>query len=208
MAVIRNVELYEKTISPFQGRDSRSNDWHLDAKGSPGNLIQFESLLFNNNEMDVGTTLIALNCKVQNNQRNVGVVSVDCNERVISIIEFVDDDFFSELEALIVLLGPKECVLPSGDGEFVTVAKVLERNNVMVTTAKKNDFNYEKSDLVQDLNKLLKFEEGQQENANALPEMSKTIAMSALGAALKYLNLIGDSCNLGHFEMKMLNINR
>ncbi|KAG4080064.1 hypothetical protein HA402_014504 [Bradysia odoriphaga] len=199
----------EQTQCPiFQNNDSRSNDWHLEAKGSPGNLIQFESILFNNNEMDVGTTLIALNFKLQDQQKKVGVASVDANERLISIIEFIDDDFFSELEAIIVLLGPKECVLPTADGEFKTIKKLLDRNNVMVTMTKKTDFNLEKSDLVQDLNKLLKFEKGQQENAHTLPEMSKTVAMSALGAALKYLNLIGDSCNLGHFEMKLLDLKR
>lgn len=163
-------------------------------------------MLFNNIEMDIGTTLIALNCKLQ--EKKIGVVSIDANERVISVIEFVDDDFFSELEALIVLLGPKECVLPSDDGEFQKIKKLLERNNVMVSVTKKSEFNLEKSDLIQDLNKLLKFEKGQQENAHTLPEIAKTVAMSALGAALKYLNLVGDSCNLGMFQMKMLNLKR
>lgn len=158
--------------------------------------------------MDIGTSLIALNFKLQDQQKNIGVASIDANERVISIIEFVDDDFFSELEALIVLLGPMECVLPSGDGEFQTIKKLLDRNNVMATTTKKSDFNLEKSDLIQDLNKLLKFEKGQQESAQSLPEVAKTVAMSALGAALKYLNLVGDSCNLGMFEMKLLNLKR
>ncbi len=154
--------------------------------------------------MDIGTTIIALNQDLQ--QKKIGIASIDANERIISIIEFIDDDFCSELEALIVLLGPKECVLPSGD--FTTIKTLLERNNVMVTTAKRSDFNLTKSDLVRDLNKLLKFEKGQLENANALPEMSKTVAMGALGAALKYLNIIEDSNNLGHFEMKLLNLKR
>lgn len=159
-------------------------------------------------EMDVGTTIIALNFKLEGQQKKIGVASIDANERVISVIEFFDDDFFSELEALVVLLGPKECVVPVGDGEFDTIKKLLDRNNVMVTSHKKSEFNLEKSDLIQDLNKLLKFEKGQQEKADALPEIAKTVAMSALGAALKYLNLVGDSCNLGMFEMKLLNLKR
>lgn len=173
-------------------------------------MIQFEPLLFSNNDqMDIGTTLIALNCRVVDKNKTVGVASIDSNERLISILEFVDDDFFSELEAMIVLLGPRECVVPAGEGEFEAIKKILERNSVMVTTSKRSDFDLSsKSDLVQDLNKLLKFEAGQQENAHALPEMAKNVAMSALGAALKYLNLIGDSCNWGHFEMNLLNLKR
>jgi len=84
----------------------------------------------------------------------------------------------------------------------------MERNSVMVTTRKKTDFSIEKSDLIQDLNKLLRFEKGQQESANTLPEITKTIAMSALGATIKYLDLISDNSNYGHFQLKLLNLNR
>lgn len=78
----------------------------------------------------------------------------------------------------------------------------------MVTTPKRSDFSIERSDLVQDLNRLLRFKEGQKEQASTLPEISKVVAMSALGATLKYLDLVSDSSNLGHFEMKLLNLNR
>lgn len=40
-----------------------SNDWSIEFKGSPGNLIQFENLLFNNTEMVVGSSVIAVNLK-------------------------------------------------------------------------------------------------------------------------------------------------
>lgn len=72
------------------------------------------------------------------------------------------------MEATIVLLGPKEELLPSRENEFENIAKVLERNNVMVTVRKQSDFAVKKSDLVQNLNKLLQFEDGQQVNANSL----------------------------------------
>lgn len=78
----------------------------------------------------------------------------------------------------------------------------------MITTTKRLDFSMAKSDLIQDLNRLLHFKEGQHESANTLPEMSKQLAMSSLGAALKYLDLMSDTCNLGHFELKLLNLER
>lgn len=49
------------------------------------------------------------------------------------MIEFDDNDFWSELEATIVLLGPKEALLPSRENEFESIAKLLERNNVNET---------------------------------------------------------------------------
>lgn len=122
--------------------------------------------------------------------------------------EFEDDDFYAELEATVVILGPKEAILPSVDGEFQKIKTLLERNNVMITTRKRSEFDMKKSDLVQDLNNLLHFEKGQKEDANSLPELTKSLAMSALSAAIKYLDLVSDSCNLGHFKVEQLNLNR
>lgn len=133
---------------------------------------------------------------------------IEQNERTFSITEFEDDDFFTELEATVVLLGPKEAILPSVDGEFAKMKTVLERNNVMITIRKKTEFNIEKTDLTQDLGHLLHFEKGQHEKADALPQMSKTVAMSALAAAIKYLDLVSDTCNLGHFKINTLNLDR
>lgn len=140
--------------------------------------------------------------------QTIGIACVEQNEQTFSVIEFDDNDFFSELEATIVLLGPKEALLPSRDGEFERIAKLLERNNVMVTTRKKTEFSVEKSDLIQDLNNLLHFEEGQQENAHSLPELKKSLAMSSLNAAIRYLDLMSDSCNIGHYKIILMNLNR
>lgn len=124
------------------------------------------------------------------------------------MIEFDDNDFYSELEATIVLLGPKEALLPSVDGEFERIVQLLERNNVMVTTRKKSEFALEKYDIVQDLNKLLHFKDGQQENANSLDELKMKLAMSSLNAAIQYLNLMSDRCNHGQYKMVLMNLNR
>lgn len=138
----------------------------------------------------------------------IGIACIEQNERTFSVIEFEDNDFYAELEATIVLLGPKEAVLPSKDGEFARIVGVLERNNVMVTIRKKNEFSFKKSDLVQDLNRLLHFEKDQQANANALPELNLELAMTSLNAAISYLDLMADNCNMGHFKICILNLNR
>lgn len=50
-------------------KKGQSNEWSIEFKGSPGNLIQFENLLFNNTEMVVGSSVIAINLKQVGQQK-------------------------------------------------------------------------------------------------------------------------------------------
>lgn len=54
----------------------------------------------------------------------------------------------------------------------------------------------------------MKFEEGQQANANSLPEMSYSIATASLAGVIKYLELCSDSDNFDQFTMKTLEMGR
>lgn len=71
----------------------------------------------------------------------------------------------------------------------------MDRANVTVTKCKKVDFATD--GLIQDLNRLLKFKENQQQDANAFPETRKTVAMASLASAIKYLELMSDDTNFG-----------
>lgn len=206
LLLVRN---YRAEVYVNKGPSKASNDWQLEYKGSPGNLTQFEDLLFANNEMVAGSGLIALQVKQIGKQKIIGIACIENNERLFSVSEFVDDDFYSELEAVIVILGPKECILPSPrDADYDRIKILLERNNVVVTSKKRQEFSVEKNEVIQDLNKLLHFAAGQQESANTMPETSKTIALAALGVAIRYLELVGEAANHGHYELKLLNLHR
>ena len=98
-------------------RHSTVGDWQVEYRGSPGNLLQFEDILFSNKEVLVGNSILSLQLRTLNNQKNVGVAAVEQNDCTFQVLEFVDDDFFTELEATVVLLGPRECLLPQQDGE-------------------------------------------------------------------------------------------
>jgi DNA mismatch repair protein MSH2 len=63
----------------------------------------------------------------------------------------------------------------------------MERGNVLVTQRKKTEFSTD--GLAQDLNRLLLFMEGQQQNSLALPEMSLTNATCSLAALVRYLEV-------------------
>uniref|UniRef100_A0A182PPT9 DNA mismatch repair proteins mutS family domain-containing protein n=1 Tax=Anopheles epiroticus TaxID=199890 RepID=A0A182PPT9_9DIPT len=206
LLLVRNyrIEVYTKSA-----KKKLENEWSIQYKGSPGNLAHFDDVLFNNNnEMVNGSALIALHLRQESKQRTLGLGFIEVNERRMAVIEFVDDDFYTELEALIVVTSPKECLLPSVTAEYERVQQIMKRNNVIVTTRKVKEFTMDKVDIVGNLNKLLRFRDGQQQNANTIPEVSKTLAIGALGAALNYLELTQEPGNHGQFRLESLDINR
>ena len=80
----------------------------------------------------------------------------------------------------------QEILLPSGDN-CVAVKPVLHRHHLLVNENKKADFI--SSEAVRDLNRLLRFKKGQQENAAALPEADLAHSMAALSGLVKHLNV-------------------
>uniref|UniRef100_A0A1B0CAD0 Putative mismatch repair atpase msh6 muts family n=1 Tax=Lutzomyia longipalpis TaxID=7200 RepID=A0A1B0CAD0_LUTLO len=195
-------------IKNYRVEGGSKNDWKVDLKGSPGNVIQFEDILFGNNEQINSSAIMALQLKRENQQNTVGLSCIETTDRTFSLIEIVDDDFFTELEAIVVLLGPKECLLPAKEGEYEKINALMERNGVLVTVRKRQEFATNASDFEADLSRLLFFEKGQQENLSTVVGSCKNLALQTLYVAIKYLDLLGDSSNFGHFQLKVMNLKR
>lgn len=192
------VEVFVKT-SP-----GRNNDWKIEYKGSPGNLAAFEELIFNNDQTVVNSCVIAVN-PLKNKTLAVGCVNT--TEFKFSLSEFTDNEFYTELEALLAQINPKECVIPTGDSpELVTLSTILRRNDILVCKAKRSDFNSE--DVDQDLNRLLYFHDGQQRNAKSLTETNQKDALGSLQAVIRYLNLTSDEVQFNQYRLSALDVRR
>ncbi|KAK2146372.1 hypothetical protein LSH36_613g01007 [Paralvinella palmiformis] len=195
------VEVYVSRI-----KSGKTSDWSLSYKASPGNLTQFEEILFGNNDMSAAAGMIAVKVVSDDGNKIIGVGYADATLRKLGVCEFVDNEQFSNLEALIVQLSPKECLLPSGDNltEFSRLKEVLERSGLLVTERKRGEFSTK--DIAQDLDRLLYFKKTDQINSAALPEMDKQHAMCSVAALIKYLELLGDESNFNQFKLSTIDL--
>ncbi|KAL2935434.1 DNA mismatch repair protein MSH2 [Bienertia sinuspersici] len=194
------LERTDHTIELYEGSGS---NWRLVKSGSPGNLGNFEDILFANNEMQDSPATVALLPNFKENGCTVGLGYVDLTKRVVGLAEFLDDSQFTNVESALVGLGCKECLLPVDIGKSTEgrgLHDALSRCGVMVTERKKSEF--KARDLVPDLGRLVK---GSIEPVRDLVS-GLEFAPSALGALLSYSELLSDESNYGNFTVKPYNL--
>lgn len=178
---------------------SKNNEWNLEYKGSPGNLSQFEDIIFENNDIVINSVIMGLKLI----KKTVAICLINTTENTFTLGEITDNEYFTELEAIIAQISPKECVIPNKESQELNVLeKTLTRNGILVIKQKNSDF--EKENVIQDLNRLLYFTDKQVRNAATLPETNYTEALNVLQAALNYLNLTGDEQNFNQFKLQPL----
>ncbi|XP_014510551.1 DNA mismatch repair protein MSH2 [Vigna radiata var. radiata] len=194
--------LLDRTDHSLELYEGSGSNWRLVKSGTPGNIGSFEDVLFANSEMQDSPVIVALSLNFRENGCTIGLGFVDLTKRVLGMAEFLDCHF-TNVEAALVALGCKECLIPIESvksTEYRMLRDVLTKCGVMLTEKKKYEFRAR--DLVQDLCRLVK---GPIEPVRDFVSGFE-YAPGALGALLSYAELLADESNYENYTLRRYNL--
>ncbi|KAI8070861.1 putative DNA mismatch repair protein MSH2 [Gongronella butleri] len=178
---------------------SKKGTWEVACKASPGNLQEIEDILFVSSSLSVAPVVLSIKWSMTGDQKMVGAAFADASVKEIGVAEFNDNELYSNLEALVIQLGIKECLLPADDAgkdyEGIKIRGIMERCGIACTPRRRTDFHIK--NVEQDLNRLLQGEL----TTSARPEFELKQAMEACAGLIKYLGLLDNSDNFNQFKM-------
>ncbi|KRX44120.1 DNA mismatch repair protein Msh2 [Trichinella murrelli] len=197
------VHLYR--IEVYRCSSTRSQDWELSAKASPGYIREFENILTNCEELQEQSRILAFKiteeagniCKL-----NVSMVCCDLFYHTFQICDILDNDNLANFKRILTQLRPKECLTVDSSVTLNQMRKnIFAQIAIPVTTLKKSDFN--SSNVLNDLDMLVKFKKGSHGFCGSLPEMKVSDStLQCFAGLIKYFGLVNDDCFLKQFQIQ------
>ena len=188
-----------KRLEIWESPNGRMN-WKCVKQASPGNLQDVEDDL--GGQIESAPMIMAVKISAKANEaRNVGVCFADASVRELGVSEFLDNDLYSNFEALLIQLGIRECLITMDkaekdkDPELAKLRKIIDNCGVAIAERPASDFGTR--DIEQDLARLLKDEK----SAALLPQTDLKLAMGSAASLIKYLSILQDSSNFGQYQL-------
>ncbi|KAJ3104030.1 MutS-like protein [Phlyctochytrium planicorne] len=219
IALIRDLLLVrQKKVEIWESENQRGKNaanFRLGRKGSPGNLVELEDLVFANaGTIASSPVILAVKAGVKGDQKFVGAAFTDATTmHTIGVSEFVDNDTFSNFEALLIQMSVKECIIPDDQVGYENkkVKAILERCGIVVSVVKKGYFDTKDSE--QDFNRLLT--EGTTLATLRMitlfmiyAEYELRTALSSACCLIKYLGLLADESNFGQYSLTSFDLSQ
>ncbi|KAL6236864.1 hypothetical protein BDW75DRAFT_98046 [Aspergillus navahoensis] len=191
-----------KRIEIWGSAGAGKGHWKKVKQASPGNLQDVEEELgAMGMEGSTGAPIImAVKISAKAGEaRNVGVCFADASVRELGVSEFLDNDVYSNFEALIIQLGVKECLVGQDinrkDVEVGKIRAICDNCGIAISERPASDFGVR--DIEQDLTRLLRDER----SAGTLPQTELKLAMGSAAALIRYLGVMSDATNFGQYQL-------
>lgn len=188
-----------KRIEIWESVNGRMN-WKCTKRASPGNFQDVEDDL--GGQIESAPMILAVKITAKASEaRNVGVCFADASVRELGVSEFLDNDLYSNFEALLIQLGVRECLVQIDKGEKDKDPELSKLKQIItncgVAVAERPAGEFGTRDIEQDLARLLKDER----SASLLPQTDLKLAMGSAAALIKYLGALQDPSNFGQYQL-------
>ncbi|OIW26514.1 DNA mismatch repair protein [Coniochaeta ligniaria NRRL 30616] len=187
-----------KRVEIWASNNGRMN-WKVVKQASPGNLQDVEDEL--GGQFEAAPMILAVKISANASGRSVGVCFADASVRELGVSEFLDNDLYSNFEALLIQLGVKECLIQvdkaekEKDPELAKLRQIIDNCGVAISERPAGEFGTK--DIEQDLARLLKDER----STATLPQTDLKLAMGSAAALIKYLGVLQDPSNFGQYQL-------
>lgn len=144
-ALLKDLLLVKQYRVEVWKKNNKTYEWSMLNHGSPGNLSQFEDILYSTEENQTNDPvtdpgLISIQIITEDNINKLAAGYIDRISRIFLVSTISFKDSLTDLESLLIHLGPKECLIPTSGGNrdyYKKLVKTLEKNNILVTERKK-----------------------------------------------------------------------
>ena len=187
-----------KRVEILESTGGRLN-WKVVKSASPGNLQDVEEEL--GGQVDAAPMILSVRISPKAaGSRAVGVCFADASTRELGVSEFLDNDLYSNFEALLIQLGVKECLMQvdkseNKDPDLAKLRHIIDNCGIAISERPSGDFGTK--DIQQDLERLLKDEKA----LSRLPQEELSLAMGSAAALVKYLGILQDTSNHGQYRL-------
>ncbi|CRK42237.1 hypothetical protein BN1708_008702 [Verticillium longisporum] len=189
-----------KRVEIYQSTSGRMN-WKVVKQASPGNLQDVEEEL--GGQFEAAPMILAVKITAKASEaRSVGVCFADASVRELGVSEFLDNDLYSNFEALLIQLGVRECLIQADkaekdkrDPELTKLRQIID--NCGVAVSERSAVEFGTKDIEQDLARLLKDERA----VTLLPQTELKLSMGSAAALIKYLGVLHDPSNFGQYQL-------
>ncbi|VAI36903.1 unnamed protein product [Triticum turgidum subsp. durum] len=171
----------DKFLDLYEGSGS---SWRLTKCGTPGNIGNFEDILFANNDMQYSPVIVAFFPVFCERQLYVWPSYVDMTNRKLGLAEFPEDSRFVNMESI----------------DLQALQDAIINCSILLTKRKKAEF--KSRDLVQDLVRIIR--SYVEPVRDLLSQFDYTLG--ALGALVLYAELLADDTNYGNYTIEKYNL--
>ena len=213
----------ERTVEVYESERGNAKDFKLTRRGSPGNVLDFEDVLFdgskendlnamtaNGNNIDTDSLPIvcAVKCVLKQEQRRIGLAFFEYSTRTLRALEFSDEERLGQLESILAQINAREVIVPNEvdktNGGAMTadakrIADVIDRCDAM-RTPKANSEYFRTDDVEDDLKRVLKSGDNVQAHRNVL---DLPLGVQCLHAVMKFADISNDTQNHGRCELEL-----